>query len=50
MVVVIVVKPVKAADVQRGKREIIREKTRGKGWIARSGFIASGEDIPPRTA
>jgi len=49
-VVVMAVKPVKAAKVQGGTREIIRETTIGKRRISGSAFIASGEGIPPRTA
>jgi hypothetical protein len=53
-VVVMAVKPVKAAEVQRGiremTREIIRETTIGKRRISGSVFIASGEGTPPRTA
>jgi hypothetical protein len=49
---VMAVKPVKAAEVQRGIREIIREiiRTIGKRRISGSAFIATGEGIPPRTA
>jgi len=47
-VVLMVVKPVKAAKVQSGIREIIR--VIGKRRIRRSGFIASGDGISPRTA
>jgi hypothetical protein len=42
--------PVKAAEVQRGIREIIRERTIGKRRISGSVFIADSEGIPPRTA
>jgi hypothetical protein len=46
------VKPVKAAEVQGGTREMIREILRriGKRRISGSAFIASGKGIPPRTA
>jgi hypothetical protein len=46
------VKPVKAAEVQRGIREIIREIIRliGKRRISGSVLIATGESIPLRTA
>jgi len=42
----------KAAEVQRGIREMIREiiRTIGKRRISGSAFIAIGEGIPPRTA
>jgi hypothetical protein len=52
VVVVMAVKPVKAAEVQRGIREMIREiiGTIGKRRISGSAFIASGEGTPPRTA
>jgi len=50
--VVMAVKPIKAAEVQRGIREMIREimRTIGKRRISGSAFIASGEGISPRTA
>jgi hypothetical protein len=50
--VVMAVKPVKAAEVHRGIREMPREiiRTRGKRRISGSAFIASGKGIPPRTA
>jgi hypothetical protein len=41
---------VKAAEVQRGTREIIRETTIGKRRISENAFIASGVATPPRTA
>ena len=49
---VVMVKPVKAAEVQRGIREIIREiiRTFRNRRISGSAFIASGESTPPRTA
>jgi hypothetical protein len=50
VVVVMAVKPVKAAKVQGGIREIKRETTIGKRRIWGSAFIASGEGISPRTA
>jgi hypothetical protein len=46
--VVVAVKPVKAAEVQRGLREIIR--TIGKRKISGSAFIASAMGTPPKTA
>jgi hypothetical protein len=49
-VMVMAVKRVKAAEVQRGIREIIRETSIGKRRISGSAFIASGEGTPPRTA
>jgi hypothetical protein len=53
-VVVMVVKPVKAAEVQRGirgmKREIIRETTIVKRRTSESAIIASGQGTPPSTA
>jgi len=48
VLVVMAVKPVKVAEVQRGIREIIR--TIGKKRISGNAFIASGQGIPPRTA
>jgi len=44
------VKPVKAAKVQREMGEIIRETTIGKRRICGSAFIANGEGISQRTA
>jgi hypothetical protein len=44
------VKQVKAAEVQRGISEIIRETTIGKRRISGSAFIAIGEGTPPNTA
>ena len=44
------VKPVKAAKVKRGIREIIRETKIGKRRIGGNAFIASGEGISPNTA
>jgi len=49
-VVVMAVKPVKVAKVQRGIREIIREKTIGNRTICGSAFIPIGKGISPRTA
>jgi len=48
--VAMLVKPVNAAKVKRGLREIIRESMIGKRRICRSAFIASGEGISPSTA
>jgi hypothetical protein len=50
--VVMAVKPVKAAEVQRGIREMIREiiRTIGKRRISGSAVIAIGEGTPPKTA
>jgi len=47
---VLMVKPVKAAKVQRGIREIIRETTIGNRRICGSAVIANSEGISPRTA
>jgi hypothetical protein len=49
-VVVMAVKPVEAAKVQGGIREIIRETTIGKRRISGSAFITTGEGTPSRTA
>jgi len=50
--VVMAVNPVKAAEVQRGIREMIREilRTIGMRKISGSAFIASSKGTPPRTA
>ena len=49
--VVMAVKPIKAAEVQRGIREMIGEiiRTIGKRRISGSAFIATGKCIPPTT-
>jgi len=51
-VVVMAAKPVKAAEVQGGKKGMIREiiRTIGKRRISRNAFIASGKGITQRTA
>jgi len=51
-VVVMVVKRIKAAEVQRGIGEMITEiiRTRGKRRMCWSAFIAYNEGISPRTA
>jgi len=50
VMVVMVVKPVKAAEVQGGIREMIGEIIREtKRRISGSAFIAIGEGTPPRT-
>ena len=55
VMVVMAVKPVKAAEVQGGIREMTREMIREiiretKRRISGSAFIAIGEGIPPTTA
>jgi hypothetical protein len=48
-VVIMAVKPVKAAELHRGMREIMRKKTIGERMICGSAYIASGKGISPRT-